>query len=136
MSKLNIIGTKVYLERIDYSSPDAMAGEYEIQIQQKLELLEFQNNVIKIRMSREMIMNPKTNYFFKVSAVGAFKISEESRKNFKNEEDMKEYIISRMGFLVDKVQIGSTLSLIMANITSSFGSAPLIVPPIIGDVEN
>ena len=46
---------------------------------------------------------------------------------------MREYATNKMGFIVDKVQMGAVLTQLIANITGIFGRSPIILPPIINE---
>ena len=128
-NKLFINGVDAYLENIDYK---ASGKEYiQAKISQKLALIECNEELVTIRMTRSI--QSEDEFKLVVSCIGKFHLEKKSLKNFKNLEDMRQYASERMGYLVDKIQMGAVLTQIIANITGTFGRTPTILPPIINE---
>lgn len=129
--KLFINGVKVYLENIEYKSTDF--NNIQIKISQNLDLVSCSKDMIIIRMTRKIMSDQVDDFKFIVSSIGEFHLEEKSMDNFKNLDEMKKYVNQRMGYIIDKVQMGSVMSQIIANVTGTFGRPPIILPAVINE---
>ena len=65
--------------------------------------------------------------FLDISSIGEFYLSDKAMQNFDSIRDMEDYVEKRLDFLVDKVQMDAYLSQLIANVTGSFGNAPVVI---------
>ena len=133
--KLLVVGTNAFLEKVNYEYiADPKNQELAVRVEQTLDLVECTFARVSVRITRKIYFDEETYFNMTISSIGDYFLDEaQSRKNFKNEQDMKEYTIQRLGFLVDKIQLGAYQSKIIADLTGSFGRTPLIVPAVIND---
>jgi hypothetical protein len=129
--KLFINGVKVYLENIEYKSTDI--NNIQIKISQNLDLVSCNKDMIIIRMTRRIMSDKTDDFKLIVSSIGEFHLEERSMNNFKNLDEMEKYANERMGYIIDKVQMGSVMSQIIANVTGTFGRPPIILPAVINE---
>lgn len=130
-NKLQIIGVNAYLENINYHSKEISYQESQVQITQNLSVISCTQEKIIIRMERSLKTENNKSAFLSISAIGEFYLDPTSKNNFKSITEMNEYANKRAKFLVNKIQLGSFLSQLIANITGIFGNTPVILPPII-----
>ena len=126
--KLFINGVKVYLENIEYKSTDI--NNIQIKISQNLDLVSCNKDMIIIRMTRRIMSDKTDDFKLIVSSIGEFHLEERSMKNL---DEMEKYANERMGYIIDKVQMGSVMSQIIANVTGTFGRPPIILPAVINE---
>lgn len=131
--KLFINGVDAYLEKVEYNLADTISNSESMKVSQLLDLIECNEKCIVIRMTREITSENDKDFYLSVSSIGKFYLDESSIKNFKDINEMHDYADDKKGFLVDKVQMGSVLSQIIANITGTFGRTPIILPAIINE---
>ncbi|MEE1448677.1 hypothetical protein [Faecalitalea cylindroides] len=131
--KLLINRVSVFLEEIRFISKDDSSLPQELQVSQQLELVDCSEKCVVIRMKRTISSDQTDDYSLFVSSVGKFYLEENNYELFKNLDAMREYATNKMGFIVDKVQMGAVLTQLIANITGIFGRSPIILPPIINE---
>lgn len=134
-NKLQIIGVNTHLDQINYNCNNIPEKEGQINIQQTLSVLTCDSEKISIKMERKLLIDGSDSPFLVVSAIGDFFLDQKTKDNFKSHDEMFEYANKRAGFLVDKIQMGSFLSQLIANITGTFANAPIVLPPIINENE-
>lgn len=131
--KLFIENVDTYLEKAIFNRDSITEGEVQLTINQRIDVLDCDENKIKIKMIRCANPAGEEKHIVYVSAIAVFYLSKNSFDNFSDLSEMQEYVEQKAGFLVDKIQMGSELSRIIANLTGTFGSPPLILPPIINE---
>lgn len=129
--KLFIESVNSYLEKAEFNKKNISEDEANLNINQKIEVLSCNEKDIKIRMSRNVYLSDEDKPIVYVSAIAIYVLSDNSFKNFSDLEEMREYVENKAGYLVDKIQMGSELSKIIANMTGTFGNPPLILPPVL-----
>lgn len=130
--KLFINGVNAYLENVNYSMKNNILNISKLELKQNIELIKCNEEVVVIRMTRSL--NSDSHEFeLTVSCVGEYYIDKKSIDNFKDIEDMTKYTKTRMSYLVDKIQMGSYISQIIANLTGNFGRNPIIIPSILNE---
>lgn len=130
--KLFINGVNAYLENVNYSMKNNISNISKLELKQNIELIKCNEEVVVIRMTRSL--NSDSHEFeLTVSCVGEYYIDKKSIDNFKDIEDMTKYTKTRMSYLVDKIQMGSYISQIIANLTGNFGRNPIIIPSILNE---
>ena len=110
---LQITGVNLYLESIKYSVEQVSTGNENVQVSRLLEIVDCTETKISVRLRKELI--------------GEFYLSDKAMQNFDSIRDMEDYVEKRLDFLVDKVQMDAYLSQLIANVTGSFGNAPVVI---------
>lgn len=131
--KLFIENVNTYLEKAEFNHDSITKEEVQLTISQRIDVLYCDEDSIKIKMVRSANPAGEDKHIVYVSAIAIFNLSRDSFNNFSNLSEMKEYVKQKAGFLVDKIQMGSELSKIIANLTGTFGNPPLILPPIMNE---
>lgn len=132
--KLFINGVNSYLDNVLYSF-DKIPKESEcnIQIQQIIELVECNNDLIVVKMTRKIKTEQFLDPFLTVSGIGEFHLTKDTIHNFKDLSEMESYAKTKVNYHVDKINMGSNLSQLIANITGMFGNIPIILPAIMNE---
>ena len=111
---LQITGMNMYLESIRYSVEQVSKENENVQVSRLLEIVDCTETKISVR-------------FLDISSIGEFYLSDKAVQNFDSIRDMEDYVEKRLDFLVDKVQMDTYLSQLIANVTGSFGNAPVVI---------
>ncbi|MFV0553016.1 MAG: hypothetical protein ACK5L6_14000 [Anaerorhabdus sp.] len=125
-----INGVEARIDTIEYKSIEGNDEPKEIKDSQNLELIEFNNETFILKVHRTVNFIPSSMFQLDIKILIRFTIDEEkTMKNFKNYEEVKEYVDNKKIDFFNNVPIGSSLSLLIAQISSTFGSQPIILPP-------
>ena len=137
-NKLQIISVNAKIDKINYDSasiPEQKSFEegYPMDIQQTVEVVSCDYEKISVKVERSLTLNKNDNPFIRASMIGDFFLDKTTKNNFRDSDELLEYAKKRAGFLIDKIELGAFLSQLIANITGTFGNAPIILPPVLSD---
>ena len=125
---LQITGVNLYLESIKYSVEEASTENENVQVSRLLEIVDCTETKISVRLRKELKSEKLNAPFLDISSIGEFYLSDKAMQNFDSIRDMEDYVEKRLNFLVYKVQMDAYLSQLIANVTGSFGNAPVVIP--------
>lgn len=124
---LQITGMNMYLESIRYSVEQVSKENENVQVSRLLEIVDCTKTKISVRLRKELKSENLNAPFLDISSIGEFYLSDKAMQNFDSIRDMEDYVEKRLDFLVDKVQMDAYLSQLIANVTGSFGNAPVVI---------
>lgn len=126
---LQITGVNLYLESIKYSVEQVSTENENVQVSRLLEIVDCTETKISVRLRKELKLKSENLNapFLDISSIGEFYLSDKAMQNFDSIRDMEDYVEKRLDFLVDKVQMDAYLSQLIANVTGSFGNAPVVI---------
>ena len=126
---LQITGVNLYLESIKYSVEQVSTENENVQVSRLLEIVDCTETKISVRLRKELKLKSENLNapFLDISSMGEFYLSDKAMQNFDSIRDMEDYVEKQLDFLVDKVQMDAYLSQLIANVTGSFGNAPVVI---------
>lgn len=126
---LQITGVNIYLESIKYSVEQVSTENENVQVSRLLEIVDCTETKISVRLRKELKLKSENLNapFLDISSIGEFYLSDKAMQNFDSIRDMEDYVEKQLDFLVDKVQMDAYLSQLIANVTGSFGNAPVVI---------
>ena len=124
---LQITGVNLYLESIKYSVEEASTENENVQVSRLLEIVGCTETKISVRLRKELKSENSNAHFLDISSIGEFYLSDKAMQNFDSIRDMEDYVEKRLDILVDKVQMDTYLSQLIANVTGSFGNVPVVI---------
>jgi len=126
---LQITGVNLYLESIKYSVEQVSTENENVQVSRLLEIVDCTETKISVRLRKELKLKSENLNapFLDISSIGEFYLSDKAMQNFDSIRDMEDYVEKQLDFLVDKVQMDAYLSQLIANVTGSFGNAPVVI---------
>ena len=122
---LQITGVNLYLESIKYSVEQVSTENENVHVSRLLEIVDCTETKISVRLRKELKSENLNVPFLDISSIGEFYLSDKAMQNFDSIRDMEDYVENRLDFLVDKVQMDTYLSQLIANVTGSFGNTLL-----------
>ena len=90
----------------------------------------------EIKVIRMFYTTPSKLFDGKIVVEIRYELADETKDNFENEEELKKYIESKPYVFVNKTPVGSSISLLAGQITSTFNGMPLWMNPVINGDEN
>ena len=124
---LQITGMNMYLESVRYSVEQVSKENENVQVSRLLEIVDCTETKISVRLRKELKFENLNAPFLDISSIGEFYLSDKAVQNFDSIRDMEDYVEKRLDFLVDKVQMDTYLSQLIANVTGSFGNMPIVI---------
>lgn len=124
---LQITGMNMYLESVRYSVEQVSTENGNIQVSRSLEIVDCTETKISVRLRKELKFENLNAPFLDISSIGEFYLSDKAVQNFDSIRDMEDYVEKRLDFIVDKVQMDTYLSQLIANVTGSFGNVPVVI---------
>ena len=126
---LQITGVNLYLESIKYTVEQVSTENENVQVSRLLEIVDCTETKISVRLRKELKLKSENLNapFLDISSIGEFYLSDKAMQNFDSIRDMEDYVEKQLDFLVDKVQMDAYLSQLIANVTGSFGNAPVVI---------
>lgn len=124
---LQITGMNMYLESVRYSVEQVSKENENVQVSRLLEIVDCTETKISVRLRKELKFENLNASFLDISSIGEFYLSDKAVQNFDSIRDMEDYVEKRLDFLVDKVQMDTYLSQLIANVTGSFGNMPIVI---------
>lgn len=122
---LQITGVNLYLESIKYSVEQVSTENENVHVSRLLEIVDCTETKISVCLRKELKSENLNAPFLDIFSIGEFYLSDKAMQNFDSIRDMEDYVENRLDFLVDKVQMDTYLSQLIANVTGSFGNTPL-----------
>uniref|UniRef100_UPI004028C78B hypothetical protein n=1 Tax=Holdemanella biformis TaxID=1735 RepID=UPI004028C78B len=122
---LQITGVNLYLESIKYSVEQVSTENENVHVSRLLEIVDCTETKISVRLRKELKSENLNAPSLDIFSIGEFYLSDKAMQNFDSIRDMEDYVENRLDFLVDKVQMDTYLSQLIANVTGSFGNTPL-----------
>ena len=127
LKDFNVTGMNMYLESIRYSVEQVSKENENVQVSRLLEIVDCTETKISVRLRKELKSENLNAPFLDISSIGEFYLLDKAMQNFDSIRDMEDYVEKRLDFLVDKVQMDAYLSQLIANVTGSFGNAPVVI---------
>lgn len=124
---LQITGMNMYLESVRYSVEQVSKENENVQVSRLLEIVDCTETKISVRLRKELKFENLNVSFLDISSIGGFYLSDKAVQNFDSIRDMEDYVEKRLDFLVDKVQMDTYLSQLIASVTGSFGNVPIVI---------
>lgn len=124
---LQITGMNMYLESVRYSVEQVSKENENVQVSRLLEIVDCTETKISVRLRKELKFENLNASFLDISSIGEFYLSDKAVQNFDSIRGMEDYLEKRLDFLVDKVQMDTYLSQLIANVTGSFGNMPIVI---------
>lgn len=124
---LQITGMNMYLESVRYSVEQVSKENENVQFSRLLEIVDCTETKISVRLRKELKFENLNVSFLDISSIGEFYLSDKAVQNFDSIRGMEDYLEKRLDFLVDKVQMDTYLSQLIANVTGSFGNVPVVI---------
>lgn len=122
---LQITGVNLYLESIKYSVEQVSTENENVHVSRLLEIVDCTETKISVCLRKELKSENLNAPSLDIFSIGEFYLSDKAMQNFDSIRDMEDYVENRLDFLVDKVQMDTYLSQLIANVTGSFGNTPL-----------
>lgn len=83
-----------------------------------------------VSIKRMVSFEPKQLFYIDVESSATFYLDiKKMSGNFDSKEKMKEYLLDHLGEFVEASPVYNNISLLISQITSSFGRVPLVLPP-------
>lgn len=121
---------KVFYNRIDKKN---QAEEYSLKCVDNIEAVAEEEKV-RLTVKRVLQFEPKEIFELSVSYGAILKIKEDKKSYAWDKIDLAEEFRENGQFVLGNLM--SRISLLIAEITSSFGQPPLILPPVIASKDN
>lgn len=122
---LQITGVNLYLESIKFSVEQVSTENENVHVSRLLEIVDCTETKISVHLRKELKSENLNAPFLDIFSIGEFYLSDKAMQNFDSIRDMEDYVENRLDFLVDKVQMDTYPSQLIANVTGSFGNTPL-----------
>lgn len=136
--KLFFEEVKYVLEEIAYSSLNQLNADNEVKIQTfdsyEIENITLKEIVIKVR--RIIEFDPKGIFNLKVVSKMILPLNQNDLKFEGTQEDLILYTNSHIVTIINNSNLMETMSLIISQVTSSYGRIPLITAPFYSDKKN
>ncbi len=128
--KVYISGFGVRLISVDYKLLRNPINEnLEVSLTQNVNLKKLEMNEFTLITERIVTFQPKDFYELKIVVEVDYRVNlEETIKNINNKEDLRDYVEKNMAVFFDKTPVGESISLLIGQITSTFGQYPIITP--------
>lgn len=127
--KVFVNSVSVKLEKVEYEFKNDIEEGLEIHAVDALQLVSCDTKHFIVRITRSLIFEPKEYYYLSVSSLIDFRIDEKTLTFFKNKEEIELYVSNKLSVFVEKTPILTSVSLLISQITSTFGRFPVITPP-------
>lgn len=125
-----------YLDTVHYNRIDKkdQAEEYSLKCIDNIEAVA-EEDAVRLTVKRVLKFEPEEIFELSVSYGAVLKIKEEKKKSFTWEKiDLVEEFRENGQFVLGNLM--SRISLLIAEITSSYGQPPIILPPVIASKDN
>lgn len=128
--KVYISGFGVRLISVDYKLLRNPVNEnLEVSLTQNINLKKLEMNEFTLIAERIVKFQPNEFYELKVVVEVDYRVNlEETIKYINNKEDLRDYVEKNMAVFFDKTPVGESISLLIGQITSTFGQFPIITP--------
>jgi hypothetical protein len=129
--KLFIEQTKFNLESIDYKLIKLPNDKsLFINANENYEIVSVNFDKITVRVTRTIDFSPEEYFSLKISVLVDFYVDERTKEGLPTEKKLEEYVKNNLSVIVNKVPVGSWISLLAGEITSNFGQTPIVLPPV------
>lgn len=128
--KVYISGFGVRLISVDYKLLRNPINEnLEVSLTQNVNIKKLEMNEFTLTAERILKFQPKEFYELKVVVEIDYKVNlEETIKHIDSKEDLQKYVENNLTVFFDKTPVGESISLLIGQITSTFGQYPIITP--------
>lgn len=128
--KLLVSSTEYVLEKINYENVQ-LPGERQLQVNvaQGGELVGCTKEVVTIRVESETTFDPDEYFHLKIAVLAYLYLDPRTYENLSTENKIREYVAANMPEILGKLAVWPGLSLLISQISSSFGKVPIILPP-------
>lgn len=132
--KVYISGFGVRLISVDYKLLRNPINEnLEVSLTQNVNIKKLEMNEFTLIAERIVKFKPNDFYELKIVVEIDYKINlEETIKHISNKDDLQDYVSNNMTVFFDKTPVGESISLLIGQITSTFGQYPIITPAKMG----
>jgi|LSQX01.2.fsa_nt_gb hypothetical protein len=131
-SRLFFDETKFLIEKIEYQSielDEEDTPEQRVSVHDEYFIRTCEDDRLVIEIQRRIAFEPPGVFELSVVALLDNHIDKERSDKFANAEEIRDYVLDHIYDVISNSGIMAEVSLIIANITSSFGRIPLILPP-------
>ena len=128
--KVYINKVNIDLDELTYKKIDNQSGEFKVNINQHLELVNISFDTFTIKVTRTIDLTPKGLFNLNISLNVIFTIDKEkTAKNYMvSIEELSKHIDNHLNEFYNFSSADQHLSCLISQITSWFGKNPLILP--------
>lgn len=119
-----------YLDKIDYSHKQKTSdtNEYSLNCFDRLETEEITENKLKVSITRSLVFDPDDLYTLSITFVVILKFNMNKKDELKRlSTDISKDLINNGQFFMSNIM--ARISLLISDITASYGQPPVITPP-------
>lgn len=117
-----------YLEKIEYGRINIATPNSDLQLTIKDSIdHSIETNKLNIVFTRKLVFSPESFFNLSISFGAILTIKKEYRDYNWDELDLQDEFLTNGGFVINNLI--SRTNLLVAEITSSFGQSPIILPP-------
>ena len=129
---------KYSLEKISYKTLRSVSSDKEVEMkpldEYKVQSLDFEKIVITV--TRTISFEPKSHFSLSVEAGLFLPLTQNERKFVGSLDELNNYTITHIDTIINNSSLMETISLLISQISSSYGRVPIITPPIFVGPEN
>ena len=129
-NKVHYNKVNVDLDELTYKKIGSQSGEFKVNLNQHLELVDVSYDTFTIKVTRTIDLTPKGLFDLCISLNVIFTIDKENtdKKYMKSVEELSKHIIEHLHEFYNFSSADQHLSCLISQITSWFGKNPLILP--------
>ena len=125
-----------YLDKVEYihKKKTHTTSEYVLNCLDKLETNEISDEQLEVKVTRSLAFSPDHLYNLNVTFVAVLSYNMDKKKELEElSSDLSKDLISNGQFFLSNIM--SRISLLISDITASYGQPPVISPPVIAPVQ-
>jgi len=125
-----------YLDNIEYvhKKKTHVTSEYVLHCLDRLETKEISDEQLEVKVTRSLAFDPDDLYNLNVTFVAILSYNMDRKKELKElSSDLSKDLISDGQFFLSNIM--SRISLLISDITASYGQPPIISPPVIASIK-
>lgn len=125
-----------YLDKVDYTHKQKTSDtiEYSLNCYDKLETKELSENRLQVSVTRSLVFDPDDLYTLSVTYVVVLKFKSGKKDELKSlSNDLSKDLINYGQFFLSNIM--ARMSMLISEITGSYGQPPVITPPLIAHVK-
>lgn len=134
VKKVYTTAVSPWIKEIKYKSVDSDEGELELQIvtDDLISLVEVTRDYFILQFTKTVQFIPEALYDLQITVLMKFDLDiEKTWESFSDLDELKLYLedMQRMRKFANASEVGATISLLIAEISSVFGRRPIVLPP-------
>ena len=125
-----------YLDKVDYihKQKTSNTDKYELNCSDSLETKEIADNKLQVTVTRSLVFEPDDLYSLSVSYVAVLKFDMSKKEELSSLTDnLSKDLINYGQFFLSNIMV--RMSMLISEITGSYGQPPVITPPLIAHVK-